>query len=75
MVSVPAIAPVTTPEPVTVAVLLLEVQVPPIGELLRLMVVPVHTALPPFIAPTTGTVITDIIVIALSVHPKLFVLV
>jgi hypothetical protein len=59
MVVVPAFKPVTFPEPSTVAMkLLADVQIPPIVEEVRLMLLPSHTALAPEIAATIGVAFT-----------------
>ena len=59
MVAVPAVTPVTLPDPSTVAfAVLLLLQVPPAVASLRLVTKPTHTAALPFIAVGIGLIVT-----------------
>ena len=71
IVSIPAVTPVTIP-PATVALPLLALHVPPGAASVSVRVVPVHTLVPPMIAPASGSGFTVVILIAVAV-PQLLV--
>jgi hypothetical protein len=72
ILTVPGLTPDTTPELFTVAiVVLLLLQVPPLGVLPNVVVAAIHTVWVPMIGVTTGIALTVIPVVA--THPKLLV--
>jgi hypothetical protein len=72
-VAVPLATPVTEPEPLTVAMLVLfELHTPPDVELLSVVDEPAHILeVPPVIAATVGVILTVIILVVLLPHEAL----
>ena len=72
MVSIPALSPFTSPEPSTVAALLLALHAPPASPLLlKVSDDDTHTEPAPLILPAFGSGFTVIDVLALVVQPSL----
>lgn len=71
IVSIPVDTAVTTP-PLTVAVALLALQVPPGSDAVNVMVAPLHTALAPVMVPASAPAVTVIVNNAVAV-PQLLV--
>ena len=67
MVAVPAATPVTKPEPVTLATAgLLLLHVPPLTELLSVIVAPAHTVPDPLIVPAVALPFTVTVAVLLT---------
>lgn len=65
MVTIPAATPVTAPAPATVAIaVLLLVQLPPVTDGVRVMLLPAHKVVGPLIVPATGSGFTLSVAVA-----------